>query len=448
MLDAQEIAGNGKTMTWDPERNTNIAFSCDTSYLKDRRASPLELLSAWYDHVPRRIDYVLLNSKFQKEDVQSAGVILDVPHNGLFASDHFGVAATVSIKNAIGNVQPELENQITRGNPEIEPLPILSYDTDVGFGYGAKAFFLNQLGGNESFDVVVFNSSKGERWYRFVFSLPDFELRQGKIYPWALDFVVDYDKWITNSFFGIGNHSSYKNRESYTREPLEVNLIVNRGFSKTTVGQIGLKYKSVRNYNFENTSRLKFLPPALDSSKAYYTSLFINYRYDTRNSFINPSDGIVFQSELEYAPQKILANVNLLRASGWFQYYTVLFYPKTVFAFRLGLTGLNGSDVPVQVLQSIGGNLTLRGSPQDRYLDKSDAILNAEFRFPIVWRFGGIAGFDAGKVWSGLNRIDLYNWAWNEVIGLRLYMDTFVVRADIGFGRETTGFYLNFGQLF
>jgi hypothetical protein len=27
-------------------------------------------------------------------------------------------------------------------------------------------------------------------------------------------------------------------------------------------------------------------------------------------------------------------------------------------------------------------------------------------------------------------------------------MDTFVVRADIGFGKETTGFYLNFGQLF
>ena len=99
-------------------------------------------------------------------------------------------------------------------------------------------------------------------------------------------------------------------------------------------------------------------------------------------------------------------------------------------------------------MQSIGGNLTLRGSPQDRFLDKSNAVLNAEIRFPIFCRFGGIAGLDAGKVWNGLNKMDLCKWVWNEVLGVRLYMDTFVVRADAGFGSETTGFYLNFGQLF
>jgi hypothetical protein len=36
----------------------------------------------------------------------------------------------------------------------------------------------------------------------------------------------------------------------------------------------------------------------------------------------------------------------------------------------------------------------------------------------------------------------------NAVAGLRFSMETFVVRADVGFGRESTGFYLNFGHLF
>jgi hypothetical protein len=36
----------------------------------------------------------------------------------------------------------------------------------------------------------------------------------------------------------------------------------------------------------------------------------------------------------------------------------------------------------------------------------------------------------------------------NSLVGLRFSMDTFVVRADLGFGKETTGFYLNFGHLF
>ena len=102
----------------------------------------------------------------------------------------------------------------------------------------------------------------------------------------------------------------------------------------------------------------------------------------------------------------------------------------------------------MQTLLSVGGTQTLRGSPQDRYLDKASIVGNMELRFPLFWRLGGVLGLDAGKVWHSLQEIDLNRWAWNPVVGLRLYMDTFVVRADLGFGCETTGFYLNFGQLF
>ena len=46
----------------------------------------------------------------------------------------------------------------------IELFPILSYDTDAGFGYGAEAFFYDQLNTRESFDIILFNSTKGEQW--------------------------------------------------------------------------------------------------------------------------------------------------------------------------------------------------------------------------------------------------------------------------------------------
>jgi hypothetical protein len=74
--------------------------------------------------------------------------------------------------------------------------------------------------------------------------------------------------------------------------------------------------------------------------------------------------------------------------------------------------------------------------------------VNSELRFPIFWRFGGILGFDAARVFPSLGKVALRDWAYNSVVGLRFYMDTFVVRAEVGFGKETTGFYLNFGQLF
>jgi outer membrane protein assembly factor BamA len=336
----------------------------------------------------------------------------------------------------------------SRSESTIEGLPILMYDTDVGFGFGAKAFFLNYLGRNESFDLTLFQSTKGERWYRFVFSLPDFERRQGTVYPLALDLTVDYDKYIKNSFFGVGNMSHFSDKEDYTREPIDISLALSRGFTSSLVGQVGWRYKTVRNFNFSEESRLRSLPPALNASRVSYASIFLSLRYDTRDSYVNPSQGTVLQGEAEVVPHSGLENITFTQLSAWVQHYTELLMPKTVLALRLGMQGLIGSDLPVQVLLPMGGGTTLRGAPQDRYLDRVSAVANAELRFPIFWRFGGVAGFDFGKVWSALKDFDLHRWAVNPVAGLRFYMNTFVVRCDVGFGKETTGLYFNFGQVF
>ena len=332
--------------------------------------------------------------------------------------------------------------------PSTDLLPILSYDTDTGFGFGAKVFLLNHVGLRESFDVVLFNSTKGERWYRLVVSLPDFELRQGKSYPLAIDLLIDYDKWIANGYFGIGNGSRFADRENYTREPFEASLTVSRGFTTTTVGQIGVRFKVVRFFNFEEGSRLAALPSGLYLPRASAISAFAVVRYDTRSSFINPTSGIVLQGEVEHAPEQKFNDVSFTRIGGWLQYYHPILDPEIVIALRLGLQSISGSNIPVQFLLPMGGNATLRGSPQDRFLDKVAALANIEFRFPIVWRFGGVAGMDAGKVWGDVSKTDLVRWATNPTIGLRLHMDTFVVRLDVGFGVETTGLYLNFGQIF
>lgn len=311
-----------------------------------------------------------------------------------------------------------------------------------------KGFALNLLKMNESFDVLLFNSTKGERWYRFVFSIPDFDLRQFKKYPLSVDIVVDYDKWINSNFFGIGNNTSFNNRQTYTKEPLEVNLTLGHTFSKELVTQAGLKYKSVKNSNFTNENQLLTKYPEIEHKKSTYLSLFFNFRYDTRNSFINPANGSVILFEAELIPKTRYSDVKFQRLSLWLQQYFILGYPKTVLALRYGLQSLIGNDIPIQNLLSLGGNSTLRGSPQDRYLDKVSSLFNAELRFPIYWRFGGTLALDGGKVWSALSKYDLKQWAVNPTLGLRFYMNTFVVRLDVGLGKETTGIYFNFGQLF
>ncbi len=326
---------------------------------------------------------------------------------------------------------------------KFEPLPILSYDTNDGFGYGGKAFFLNYLERKESFDLFVYRTTEGLQQYNLVFSIPDFELRQGKVYPWAADLVVDFSKWTSYKFYGVGNHTKFEDEEYYTRIRHMVKLTFSRGISKIVVAQIGLKYKSITNSNFESDGKLQFYTDR-SIKQAYYYSVFLTTRYDTRDSFIHPSKGVVAHGESEFASGNITFNRWAIRL----QYYTPILLPDFILASRLCLQSLNGSNLPIQVLLPIGSDNTVRGFPLDRFLDRTSAVFNTEIRFPLYWKFGGVIGLDAGKVWSSASKMDISDWSYNPTIGLRFYFDTFIVRADMGFSKETTGFYLNFGHIF
>lgn len=432
--------------TWDPLRNSNISYSTKFTDAAGQELDLPEKLSAVYDTKPRKIDYIFLSKEFRFSGVGTGQLAVDSSVEGVFASDHFGWLA--NIKLPVPRDQDSSNGPPSNSRASIEPLPILSYDTDTHLGYGAKLFLYDILKAEESFDFVLFNSTKGERWYRMVFSIPDFESREGTEYPLAFDLTFDYDKWLKNNFFGIGNRSSYADGEQYSREPIEFDMTLSRGFSPSFVGQLNIRHENIRDFNFKNGSRLETLLPALNSGNVSFSSVELILRYDSRNSFINPSRGVVLQSETEYSPRWGLGNTSFVREAGWFQYYSVLFFPTTVLAIRLGVQQVIGDNIPVQVMSSIGGTNNLRGYPQDRFLDKADGLANVELRFPIFWRFGGVLGADAGKVWPSLSNVDVSRWPFNPVAGLRLYMDNYVVRADLGFGSEGTGFYFNFGQLF
>ena len=451
LFDSYSHASADKKYTWDPSRNTNIKYSTNHFDARGETLTEDEIKSADYDNIPRKIDYIFLSKKFSLDDVKSTSIVLDSLMDGLFASDHFGVLTEISLDNALQSSPKEFSTLSDLNDKTLEPLPIISYDTDVGLGYGAKAFFLNHLGLNESFDIILFNSTKGERWYRMVFSIPDFELRQGKVYPYSLDLMIDYDKWIKNSYFGIGNNSKFEDREYYTREPLELSITASRGFTQTFVGQLGMRFKSTRNFNFTNSTNqtsLINLPEEINPDKADFLSLFLNLRYDTRNSFINPSRGVVLQAEGEFSPKFSFSSTSFSRYGLTLQSYTKLFYPTTILALRFNYQNISGERIPIQNLLSLGGNQTLRGYPQDRFLDKVAAVANAELRFPIFWRFGGVAGIDLGRVWSDNSKLSFSNWHISPNFGLRFYMETFIVRLDVGLSNETTGFYFNFGHIF
>ncbi len=434
-----------RAVTWDAHRNSNIAFT--TAHV-DARGTPrtgYDLYGAVSDSTPQRLDYIYLSPAVSLADRASERLVFSEPVDGVYASDHYGVAVTIPRDPGMPAGRADVTTPIAE--PAIEAFPIVSYDTDVGFGYGAKGFLLNQLGLNESLDITAFNSTLGERWYRFVASFPDIETRQRTVYPVALDVIADYDKYIKNSFFGFGNDSQFGNREYYAREPFELSILLSRGFTESFVLQGGVRFQYVRNSDIQPAGLLAAAFPPLSQGIARSYALVVAGRYDTRNSVVQPSAGWLVETEVSRAPVSSAGSVLFTRFHALVQHYTTLFLPTTVLALRTKLSAIDG-DLPVQMALPLGGNNTLRGFVQDRFLGKAVFVANAELRFPIFGRFGGVAALDAGNVWESLSLVGWPNWKWNPTAGIRFSMDTFVVRCDVGFGSETTGVYLNFGQIY
>jgi outer membrane protein assembly factor BamA len=291
-------------------------------------------------------------------------------------------------------------DSLTKKDSDWEVFPIINYDSDAGFGYGGKGFLYNFLETKESFDLTLYHSTKGERWYRFVFSLQDFERRQGKSYPLAVDLIVDYDKWINYRYYGVEyfyNRDSFVEYETYTREPFEISATLSRGFTETFIANAGLKYRTISSYNFDLNGELIKTDGNFNKPYINTLSLLANLRWDSRNSFINPDNGIVAQLNAEYAPELSFTNEHYLKLSLTLQTYFTLFMPKIILASRIVGQKIFPDNVPIQLQLPIGGNNTLRGLPQDRYLSASTLLINNEIRFPIWWRLGCAVGLDIGR---------------------------------------------------
>ena len=344
----------------------------------------------------------------------------------------------------------------------IELFPILSYDTDAGFGYGAKAFFYDQLNSRESFDIILFNSTKGEQWYKFVFSIPDFESRQGTKFPFALDISFEYDKWKNYKLYYYGWDSEslkfinppVEFTDLSANEFIETRIALNHAFQSDLTGFLAFKFKSISIYDIRRDNTLSNTEnienKLLDNPSVKYLSINLNGKWDTRNSYINPSRGLVLEVDLEYAPDLFDVNSSFFRQAFIIRYNTEIFLKNLILASRaMEQVVISGTRSSQFLAIPVGGSNTLRGVPLDRYRFKSSIIINNELRFPIWWRFGGIAGVDIGY---GSNK-DLYpdgtiDWVVNPVVGLRFFMDNFIVRADVGFYKDDIGFYLNFGHIY
>ncbi len=328
--------------------------------------------------------------------------------------------------------------------------PFINYDTDGGFGYGGKGKIVNLLKFRESFDLLLFNSAKGERLYEFIFAIPDVELRQGTVFGLSFDLKAAYNKFLNQYYYGIGPDSSQDDLTHFTDEKKELLLTLGRGFTPQLVAQIQYAFKNVHYFDVEGDKPLTDELRTVGEQYSPYAAVLL--WYDTSDSQIHPQHGVRLILKGDFAGSW-LGN----KHASFFRYgldlrgYWRFLSEKNVVAVRGLVQRISGDTIPLFELPELGGHSefsALRGYQVNRFRDKGKILINAEYRFHIWKKLGGNLFVDAGSVWPEWSEIRLDAFAATAGWGLRYYLKEFVVRFDVGFSPEDIGIYFNFNHVF
>jgi len=344
------------------------------------------------------------------------------------------------ISNPVEKLEPEKERKTS-----ISVFPILMYDSDIGFGFGGKGVIKNHFKKNESFDLMLFGSTKGEQRYAFVFSVPDFEIRQGTYYPLAFDLKIEYNKLLNSNFFGFGNDSP-DNEFQFPREVTRMELTLSHTFTPRLVGEIWLRQNHYSVYGFKPEWQT-ITSETPGAGETDITACSVRFRYDSRNSQIHPQKGIKVDVQGEVAFPVFTSEWNFQKLRCECSFYKQLFLKNHILALRYWMQHLEG-DAPFYEMSFIGGGWTARGFKAERFLDHTMALLSLEYRFPIYSKLGGVLFVDSGRVWPSLQDYSFTSWHSNMGSGLRYYLTNFVVRFDLGHSQEGTRIFFNFGHVF
>ncbi|HUF46230.1 MAG TPA: BamA/TamA family outer membrane protein [Vicinamibacterales bacterium] len=109
-----------------------------------------------------------------------------------------------------------------------------------------------------------------------------------------------------------------------------------------------------------------------------------------------------------------------------------------------------GATVPFYLRPTLGGPDSIRGLRSYRFRDRTLALLQAEYRWPVNAFLGGVFFYDAGTVADGPSRLTLRSFTHDFGLGLRMgFLSQSFLRAEVAFGgTDGTALVLRFGDVF
>jgi hypothetical protein len=249
-----------------------------------------------------------------------------------------------------------------------------------------------------------------------------------------------------DSFYGIGGDTPARAEEGYTARYVLLDLVAQRRVGPHL--RVGPRlFTRVGTVTDPDSGGLIARERVPGADGGVTTGLGGSVFWDDRNSLYYPTTG-------SYAE-----GVVTLHSAAWGSDYTFGRVKTDLRAYRsLGPGVLAGQvyteavmgEAPFQLLPLLGGSNRMRGYREGRLRDDVYWTVQAEYRFPLFWRFKGTAFASAGEVGP---RIDapLVNGVETAVgLGgrLRLTEDGVHGRLDVAYSRTGLELYISLGEAF
>ena len=332
------------------------------------------------------------------------------------------------------------------------PLPVVSYDADLGFQYGVTCDIFNYGDGsrypryNYKFNVEASRYTKGSGVFRFYSDMP-YVVKDTKLFLDVTYFYANkYEFFGFNGFeassfdpninpndpkdFKSGYHFIDRNQfrfvGSMQRPFFSVpNLYWTAGLAYYNTAVSVIDTVKMNNYAgqhptlYENYVANNIIKED-EAHGGNTTQIRLGMVYDSRDHNSDPTKGIYAEATLVGAPDLIdrKGYSNLSYTFLWRQYIPV-YKDKLTFAYRLGAQNRIAGNTPWYMInnlntmffqkmytEGLGGSVTMRGVNRNGVIGEGFAFANLEMRWRIVgfqfinqnWQVGLNPFFDAGIV--------------------------------------------------
>jgi outer membrane protein assembly factor BamA len=248
-------------------------------------------------------------------------------------------------------------------------------------GVAASVHYEQFFAHDTKFDTDFSQSTENQALYRLRYFNP--ELADQRYY---LQGQLSYDNDRTARFFGLGAASRKEDQSNYTLSEFLGRFTFGQWLQPDLLASLTERFRNV-NIRPGAVTSLPFLQNAFTDvpgeNGAFVWAHRLALTYDSRNAIATPTSGRFGQVFVEVATSALGSEASFVRYGLEGRWLWPHFEERLVTVVRGLIDRVDGPHIPFFELASLGGDDSLRGFGDNRFLDEGRFLVNAEERIKV-----------------------------------------------------------------